>query len=196
MNRFTIPAKRPWHEHLSVVLVHADKKRGRSSALKKIDNKYLLDIQLEELNKTFGVVDTVVVLGHEAAKTEHIINRRVRVVLNERFEDTDFGHSAMLGIKATLGKACYVIDNTGFTKDVFVPKVESHVYLDEEGEFGAIIQEGVVTHFSYGITPYVGKIFYFCESDVKRYLQMYSDRLLFYEVLNLMVEKNSEIHII
>jgi hypothetical protein len=197
MSRFTKTARPTFQtEDFSVVLVHAERKRGRVTALQKIEGEYLINRQIQSLLRVFGSVDIIVVTGYEGPDVEKVLSRRTRVVINERFDETDFGHSTMLGIKATATKACYVIEGSlDFNHEVFVPKVESHIFLGES-EIGLIQQDGIVTNLSYGVTPTLGKIIYFAEREVKQYLLNYKDTLLFHEVLNLCIDNGSRIKVV
>lgn len=191
-NRFICEPKRQFRsEEFSVVLVHSEPRRGASYALSDNKNEPLIYSQLRSLKKVFGEnVDIVVVSGYKTAELEIELKRKVRIVTNELFEQTDMAHSIYLGIKATTSQAIYVIDGSlVFDDKVFRPKLESHVYTDDSGEVGLIIENNKIVSVSYGLDGIrLGKIMYLCKNDVTRFIKFYSSKLLFSEVLNLMID--------
>lgn len=195
MNRFTYHPKQKIHsEEFSVILVHSEPRKGLPSALINNNGEPLINSQLRATKKAFGdSVDIVIVTGYRSIDIERGLDRSIRIVTNELFEQTDIGHSIYLGIKATTSHAVYLIDgNSSFTEEVFKPKVESHVYIDTVGDTGLILDGNRVASMSYGVDgPKLGKIIYFCKDDVARFLKNYSNKLLLYEIFNNMIDSGS-----
>jgi hypothetical protein len=195
MNRFTVPAKRSFNEDISVVLIHTEKQRGKNLAMKKINGEVLLDSQLTVIKSVFGDgADIVLVIGHDSNSVHNYIYRKVRLVENEKFEETDYARSVLLGIRATTSQSVFVVDGSSmFDKKIFIPHTGSYILVEELGEAGAVVQDGNCIHFSYGVDPKLGKLIYLCEADVRRYVNCYDDNSIFHEILNKVLESGGTI---
>jgi hypothetical protein len=195
MNRFTVPAKRAFNEDVSVVLIHTEKQRGKNLALKKTNGELLVESQLNLIRSIFGEgVDIVSVIGGDTKSIYEFIYRRVRVVENEKFEESDYGRSVLLGIRATTSQNIFIVDGSGsLDKKMFIPHAGSYVLIGDDGEAGAVVQDNLCIYFSYGVECKLGNVLYLCANDIKRYIQYYSETLIFHEILNLVVENGGAI---
>ena len=197
-NRFICEPKKKFHsEDFAVILIHSELKKGNPHGLVPNKGEPLIHSQLRAIKNAFGdFVDLLVVNGYKSNELERELNRQVRIIINENYEITDIAHSIYLGLKATTAKAVYLIDGSlEFNEKIFIPKGETHVYVDNEGDTGLILEGNRVVNMSYGVDgPRLGKIIYLANQDVIRFNRFYDQNLLLYEIFNLMIENNSVIY--
>ncbi len=199
MNRIVFNPKRPFRsEDLSIILIHSERRRGKAHSLIRVENNQLLiNKQIAELKKTFGNnVDIVLILGYECDNIIASLIDRVRIVEDESFDQSDFGKSVLIGIRASVTKAVYVINGClNFNEKLFFAQMNSHVLVGSENEesVGLAISDNKVVGFNYGLENRFGDLMYLCEDDCKRYLRCYKKNLLFHEIMNDVVDEGAHI---
>jgi hypothetical protein len=192
VNRFVVQAKRRFSEDISVCLIHSERTVTKTPALKKeINGEPVIANQIKIIKNTFGeAVDLAIVTGYEADPIENYLNRTVRVVRNEHYDDVDIGHSIWLGIKNTISKNVYFIDGRmPLSGKEFIPAFESYLTIQEKGEVGAVIQNEKIINLSYGVSPKIANVIYLAGAAVNKFVDYYRDELIYWEVLNLLLEK-------
>lgn len=194
-SRFTVQAKTPSYDDLSVILLHAGRKPVHP-ALRHHDGELLLDYQVKVLREKYSSgLDLLITLGFDR---ENILNqtsvkRNVRILINDLYDDTSSAYSALLGLLACCKKNVLILygDHT-FNQNELPSTVESKIIISPtlKTGIGCIITDGIVTNLSYGISnKMIGLIL--SGKDIQRFISLYKDNLLLYEIINLMIDRGS-----
>lgn len=195
-NRFTVAAKTPSYDDLSVVLLHAGRKTT-SPALRQHDGDYLLNYQVRVLREKYGsAVDLVIVLGYDRQNILALsgVKRNVRVIVNDIYDDTSSAYSTLLGLLAcTKHNVIVLYGDHVFSLQELVHKIDqSKIIISAtlKTGIGCIVEGGVVTNLSYGISnKMIGLCL--CGKDIQLFMDLYKDNLLLYEIVNMMIERGT-----
>jgi choline kinase len=140
------------------------KSYGPKALLEVSPRQTLLGRQLAVLKEHFPKADFVVVVGFEAERIVRTLPAGIRVVENERYEETNVARSVHLALRASSCRAALVVyGDLVFSPGTFanlptgrslvlidVPNGEGQTQLGDE-EVGCTVVGTQVTQFSYGL---------------------------------------------
>lgn len=121
----------------------------------------ILGRQIAILRSHFPSADVVVVVGFEADRVLRTLPPDVISVENELHSVTNVARSLDLGLRACPARSVLIVyGDLVFTPETFacMPEGRSAAWVDTAGrirdqEVGVNVQDGEVTHFSYGLGP-------------------------------------------
>ena len=196
-NRFTIPAKRQHNTDVSIILIHTESIDGKSTALKRVGGKIVIDSQIQTIKNMFGeTADIVVITGYNHDEVEKYLNRTARVVYNNIYKDQDYAYSVYLGLINTTGGCVFIIDGgMPLTGQEFAGSFNCYIRPAEKGDIGILVKGDEVSHFSYGLKTKLGNIIYLNKDGIKKFMEIYNSDHILQEVLNQMIESGLVIKI-
>jgi choline kinase len=170
----------------------------------------VLSRQLRILRETFPKADIVVVVGYEAERIIRTLplGMRLKVVENERYDETNVLRSIGMGLRAINHTNVMVIYGdlvfnseavTWATSNGSSLLVDTKGQIDEE-EVGTTVVDGRVTNLSYGLDTKWSQIMYLTgrELDLFKRMAWNSDRRMWfgYEALNMVVDNGGNLRAI
>lgn len=179
------------------------KSYGSKSLLPLSDGRSILRRQIDMLRLIWKDPEIVVIVGFDSDKVIKSLPDGIRVVENEKYEETGVGRSISMGLRATASDKCLIIyGDLVFNKATF-DNIEnkSTVIIDTQkrlpsSEVGIIIDNHKAIHFDYGlptkwcsIVLLVGK-----ELALFKSLGSHLDRkkMAGHEVLNAIIDRGGE----
>jgi choline kinase len=170
------------------------------------DGRTVLRRQLDLLKARYPKADIVVVVGYDGDRVLKTLPAGVRVVENERFEDTSVSRSISIGLRASVAsKAIVVYGDLVFNRQTLDPLasdrscvvVDSHGRLPDDG-VGVTVDGGLAVHFDYGLPTKFCHIMMLTGRELQMFRSIGShrekQRLLGFEVLNEIIERGGELY--
>lgn len=182
------------------------KSYGPKSLLPLSPGRTVIRRQIDTIRHVWPGVDIVVVVGFDADKVIKTLPDGVRVVENERYEDTSVVRSITMGLRATTSPHCLVLyGDLVFNRATIasLPVNRSSVVVDSKGqlpstEVGITTDDGLAVHFDYGLTSKWCSIamLYGRELSLFKHLGGGRERqkLMGWELLNLIIDRGGELH--
>lgn len=153
------------------------KSHGASSLI-NIQNKKLIDIQIEAIVSNFENSEIILSCGFDVDKVYKYVRNNyssinIRVIENQIFNNSNSCESIRIALNNTNNTRVYIIDgHLLLNQKVFSVRHEkSHIYIEQEDycknlEVGVNINEdNIVEHFSYGGYHKWSEIVYFSNKD-------------------------------
>lgn len=194
--------------NLTCVLLSAgnalDKRFKRSVGLIEFkDGRKLIDCQIQAFRKNFPMAEIIVVTGYDAdnlIKHIHQVWPMVRIVENERFEETN--NSRSLYLASLVGKSTnYIIANGDIYFDSTaiqdIVSKESVLLMDSGGtinsdEVGVTVIGNLVTYVAHGLDKKWSQILFAKDTNLTHIINMCSDRnnnrRYLYEIINDLID--------
>lgn len=176
-----------------------------------LQNKKLIDIQIESIASAFKNVEIIICCGLEIDKVyKHIKNnycsQNIRIVENQICNNSNYCESLRLSLNNTINNKIYVLEGSLlFFPDLFKNQNnKSYVYIEENPcenlEVGINInkQNDAIEHFSYGGIDIWSEIIYLHDKDIidsfKKIISNidYKNKFIF-EALNELIKVKSNI---
>lgn len=148
-----------------------------ASSLVTIQNKKLIDIQIESIASNFDNIEIIISCGFDVDKVYKYIRNNhssinIRVIENQIFNNSNSCESVRIALNNTNNTRVYIIDgHLLLNSKVFsVKNDKSHIYIEENPcknlEVGVNINENsAVEHFSYGGYHKWSEIVYLSNKD-------------------------------
>lgn len=147
------------------------------TSLITLNNKKLLDEQIESIEECFDNYEIILCCGNEVEKVHKYVkakypSKNIRIVENQIFNNSNSCESVRIAMNNTINDKIYVIDGRLLIcKNLFRDRLnESYVYIEETPcdnlEVGINTNEdGFVEHFSYGASRIWSEIVYIGEKN-------------------------------
>jgi choline kinase len=168
----------------------------------------IISRQIRIIRSVFPKADIVVVTGYEVERLMRALPHGVKVVENERYEETNVIRSISMGLRvASYPNVLIVYSDLVFNKEAvsWANTNGSGVLIDSRHQFGddevgTMIVDGRVTNFSFGLPVKWGQIAYLTgrELELFRRIASQSDkrRHFGHEVLNSVIDAGGRIRAI
>ena len=189
-SRFIIDPKRASLANTAIVLLYAGAKREKCAALHKYNGNYLINHNINVIQKRDPSAEIIVVLGYEVDDVIFDITKKVRVVCNEHYNTTGPARSALLGIRATTKDNVHIVYGDVIMNDKYFSRESSHVVVNNEckTDVGIIADHNHVGHFAYGVEQKWGQSILLRGADVRKFVSNYGNGLLMHEILNVAID--------
>lgn len=191
-------------KNLTVILPCAGlsrRMRKGPKSLLEIDGEKLIVRQLRILKSLYPQADFVVVVGYGADEVISYLPKNVRVVWNERYEETNIVHSLSLGLRASITENILIVyGDLVFNRKTFLPIEEnSCLLLNKEGKndcIGANIENNFVEHLVYTSKNKWGHIAYLTGKELELFkLFIHNkdyEKLFASEIINFSIERGAK----
>jgi choline kinase len=174
---------------------------GSNRPLIVLGDNTLLSSQINTIRRKLpGISDIIVVLGFDAERTLKSVPKGVRVILNERWQETSESHSLALALKATITPSALVIcgDTYFGIESLTLPK-KSTLVVSETGKqekIGILSDQGIATHLSYGAECKWGQIAYVVGGDLNKLRRAADEKSKLFEIFNTLIAENVEFNVV
>jgi choline kinase len=182
--------------------VGARTKSYEPRCLLKWNGKTILETQIDILNERFSKCDISVVCGHDINKIIRKIGKRVRIIENQMYEDTNSGESLKLAVNNThLDNIMFMHGDLIISSDIFnkINLNGSFLLVDsynkfEEKEVGVTVVDGKATVLCYNLHTKWCQIAFLAEQEcsILRKILLKNDfnskYLLTFEIINKIIE--------
>lgn len=179
-------------------------------SLLKIDNKFLMDYQLEVIKSLYPMAEIIMVTGYDADKVMNNIGRDVICVENERFDETNVARSLAIGLRAaTTDKILVVYGDLLFnsaalsldTKEssvVISTDASGDGFFNKDNDVGCNINSnGLVEHFSFDLPNKWCQVAYLTGAELHLLESIVwhkgRERLFGFEIMNMILDKGGSI---
>ncbi len=168
-NRFTSSTKdngvgKDADKQLTVIIPaagmgHRMKSYGPKCLLPVNQTSTIIDKIISNVRKSYEFCDIIVVVGFESERIIKTLDRRVRIVENHSYEETNIVESIRLGINNSINDNALIIYGDlifninciqGMTKNGSCVLVDKKNRFDDE-EIGVTVVDGMATNFAYGL---------------------------------------------
>jgi len=176
---------------------------GCKSLLPLSDGRSIIRRQIDTLRLVYKDPEIIVVVGFDSDRLIKTLPEGIRIVENEKFEDTGVGRSIAMGLRATTSDKCLVIyGDLVFNKATFdhIPE-HSSVLIDSykrlpTTEVGVIIENHKVVHFDYGLPNKWCSIVFLCGKELVLFKNLGANadsrRMAGHEILNKIIDRGGE----
>lgn len=168
------------------------------------DGRTVLQRQVDLARKVWRTADVVVVGGHQADRLSRFLPRGVRLVENERFEDTGSARSALIGLRAASAARCVLmmgdlVFDEGALDGLHLKK--SAVLVGGPNgpkgrDVGVTVADGLAVNFGYGLARAWAGAALLCGRELDLFKALAAgpdrDRLMAVEVFNGILERRGE----
>lgn len=179
------------------------KSYGSKCLLPLDDGRSILRRQIDTLRLIWKDPEIIVVVGFDSDKVIKTLPAGIRVVENEKYEDTGVGRSISMGLRATTSTKCLVIyGDLVFNKSTFDNlKEESSIIIDTHKrltscEVGIIIENNKALHFDYGLPTKWCSIVLLTGKELSLFKSLGSHldrkKMAGHEVLNAIIDRGGE----
>lgn len=184
---------------------HRMKSYGPKCLLQANQKETILEKTIANIKKEYPYSDVIVVVGFESEKIIKSLPHEIRVVENQRYQETNIGESIRLGINAASNKNLLVIYGDLVFNVYSIRDLTSNgpcVVVDsksrfKEDEVGVTIVDDIVTNFAYGLPNKWSQIAYVEDEsfDLLKFLcsDKRKDKLYPFELLNIIINSGVEI---
>ena len=144
-------------------------------SLIKINGKTILEHQLERIQSTFIQHEIILVTGFEAERfARHTKGKKIKVIHNKHYEDTNVVHSIGLGLIAAKTKNVLVLyGDLVFNKEAITLPLwkESLISIDpsnymKKDEVGCIVQQNLLVNMMYGLPNKWGQMMFLTGNEL------------------------------
>lgn len=155
------------------------------ASLIKINNKYLIDLQIEAIKKTFKNYEIIICLGFDSDKIGKYIRKKykhlnIRLVENQLYSHCNTCESIRLSLNNTFNEKIIIIDgNLLFNNkilsllDINQTCVLTEKYPSENLEIGINIIDNKAQYFSFGAYKTWSEIIYICNNEIIELLRKF-----------------------
>jgi choline kinase len=206
--RFIAPTKRDENKHpksLSVIVPVAGigyrmKSYGPKCLLKISENHSIISRLIDNINTVFSKEEIIVCVGFEADRVMQNLPASVRVVENQKYEDTNTTESLRLSLNNSVSDSVLIIHGDLVFNPVTIQcfdRTQSSVIVDSIGqirddETGVTIVNEEAMFFAYGLSCKWGQIAYFVGKELNLLKKVCSDRnkskMYTFEILNEIIQ--------
>lgn len=158
--------------------------------------KSILDIQVETILKSYPSAHITITTGFQADKIIREKPESVCVIENQMWEQLNTVEEIRLYLNSTRAKRVLFIDGAVyFTHNAIQITDKPGVYYfksSDDNEVGLTLEEGVVSHFSYGLSDKWGGLVYLDGKSLEYFRKICSrenTKLILFEALNLLIER-------
>ncbi len=208
-NRFTTKIKKEGagtvpDEPLTVIIPvagmgHRMKSYGPKCLLPANTKETILDKTIANIKREYPYSDIIVVVGFESEKVIKSLPHNIRVVENQKFEETNIAESIRVGINASSNDKLLIIYGDlvfnvysirDLTSNGPCAVVDSKDRFKEE-EIGVTVVDGSITNFAYGLPKKWSQIAYFENESFEILKMLCSDKrkskLYPFELFNIII---------
>lgn len=202
MNRFTIGTRHELdQEPLYVVILagslgYREKSKG-PRILQTHNNKSILDIQISTIKHVYPKANISITTGFESDKIIRAKPPNVSVIENQLWEELNTVEEIRLYLNSVSASRVLFIDGPIYFTNTAIQitsKPSVYYYYNEtDNEVGLRLDDGYVTHFSYGLPhKWAGLVYLEGKSlDIyKKICTRENNKLCMFETLNLLIDKN------
>lgn len=206
MNKYTVTTKKIFQqEPLYVVILASDlayrAKTYGNPILTNLGNVTLLEHQLSVIRHTYPNAIVSIVVGFQADRVIKYHSDKLNIIENVSYETLGKGEDIRLYLNSCWPSRVLFIDGAiSFcerTVRLLTEKPSIFTYnSDDERQVGVFIENEKVEHLSYGLPEKFSGLCYLegtSLSSLKKIANRDNNRLLLFELLNKMIEKNVEI---
>lgn len=206
--RFIAPTKRDENKRpksLSVIVPVAGigyrmKSYGPKCLLKVSGNDSIINKLIDNVNTVFSKEEIIVCVGFEADRVMQNLPASVRVVENQKYEDTNTTESLRLSLNNSVSDSVLIIHGDLVFNPATIQcfdRTQSSVIVDSVGqirddETGVTIVNQEATFFAYGLSCKWGQIAYFVGKELHLLKKICSDRnkskMYTFEILNEIIQ--------
>jgi NDP-sugar pyrophosphorylase family protein len=199
------PAKDDKYNELTIIIPAATiggrSKQHGPTPLLKINNQYLIDIQLGILRKQFPKANIVLIVGQDADKVMDYVDSSIYVVENEKFQESNVIRSIAMGLRVTCSNRILIVyGDLLFNADIFKTTLgtDSLLFIEENPAVsnkivGCVYNNGIVENLFYNLPNKWRQITYLTGDNLQFYKKQCfnRDKGTFYEfeILNQMIQK-------
>ena len=197
-------------EDMAVIIPSASqgkrmKSYGAKSLIELRAGETVITRQLKLLNERFPRADFFVVTGFEADRIYRHLPPWVRVIENEKYDETNVTRSLDLALRACLAEGVLIVyGDLVFNKQTFadVPVDQSWALVDNTNqinplEVGVTVVDGRVTHFAYGLTEKWGQAVYLRDGELEVFRRLAAERerhrCFGFELLNAVLDQGGNL---
>ena len=210
--RFIAPTKRDENKRpksLSTIIPVAGigyrmKSYGPKCLLKVAENQTIISRLIYNINTVFSKEEIIVCVGFEADKVMQNLPENVRVVENQKYEETNTTESLRLSLNNSVSDSILIIHGDLVFNPATIQnfdRTRSSVVVDSTGqirddETGVTIVNGEATFFAYGLPCKWGQIAYFVGRELDLLKKICSDRnkskMYTFEILNEIIQNGGQ----
>jgi CDP-glycerol glycerophosphotransferase len=176
------------------------KRYGPKALIPLKDGRTVVRRQIDVVRQSYPGADVVVVVGHDAERVVKTLPSGVRVVENERHEQTSVVRSIGLGLRATAADRVLVVyGDLVFNRPAVAELPQASCLLVDRsgqvpaGEVGVTLDGDVVVHLDYGLPVKWASIAMLTGRELHLMKAVCSrkdrHRVLTYEVLNEVIDR-------
>lgn len=215
-SRFTAPIKKSSYpvrtNDIAVIIPAAASSRrmkalGSRSILPLSNGKLVIEHQVETIKTVFSESEITLIGGIDIDKVIPKVPLDVKLIINDRYEETTAVYSVLLALLATTKKSVLIVSgDLIFNKELLsgVNESESCLFVDskghiDDGEVGVVCQDNFVTHLTYGVHPKWSQIIYLTGNELALLRNLIvpsvSHRLFLFEIINQIMENGGKFNI-
>lgn len=203
-NRYVKKIKNKQPDNIDVIILTAGIgskiKSYEPRSLIKLNNKTLIEHQMDAFKQKLPKCDFITVVGYECSKIIRKIQGKTRIVENCIYNECNNGESLRLGVNNSLSDNLFIIHgDINFDKSIIDDFTYNESFVVtvtglEEREVGITSTDGYINSFSYGLEKKWGQIVFLNSTDVEvlRKLLLRNDFntkfMLTFEILNKLIE--------
>ena len=151
-----------------------------AKSLIKLDEKTVLEHQLQKIHHTFIQYEIILVIGFEANKVHKHIPKNIKVVVNPHYEKTNVAYSIALGLtEATTQNVLVIYGDLVFNLAALkLPLLnESLITIDPSGEMkkdevGCVAKNNLLTNMMYGLPEKWGQIMFLTGKELRLFQEI------------------------
>jgi len=214
-NRFTSKVKKDGagvnpNNPLTVIIPvagigHRMKSYGPKCLLKANQKETILQKAISNIKREYPYSDIIVVVGFESEKVMKTLPHDVRVIENNKYEETNIVESIRIGINASANKKLLIVYGDLVFNVYSIRNLTSSgscVVVDSQSRFrdeeiGVTVVDGDVTNFAYGLTSKWCQIAYFEDTPFDALKDLCSDKrrnkLYPFELFNIIINSGFSI---
>ena len=206
--RFIAPTKRDENKHpksLSTIIPVAGigyrmKSYGPKCLLKVAGSRNIISRLIDNINTVFSKEEIIVCVGFEADKVMQNLPQNIRVVENQKYEETNTTESLRLSLNNSTSDSVLIVHGDLVFNPATIQsfdRTQSSVIVDSTGqirddETGVTVVNGEATFFAYGLSCKWGQIAYFVGKELQLLKKVCSDRnrskMYTFEILNEIIQ--------
>ncbi len=177
--------------------------RKGTRSLYKIEDRRLIDYQVDVIKGKFPEADIISVLGFQADKVVKQRHSSCRIVENQLFKDTASGESLRLGFNNSCSDQILIIHgDLYFDQAIFDCMDFTHSFIVtsdmDHDEVGVVSSGGVATNFAYNLPIKWGQMVFLRDREIKILNDILNytncSKLWTFEILNKIIENKGILH--